>query len=84
MALEAVIIGVACGSVLIVAGLVPGLFWGLVDGLATGLQNFKSSISSEWPQRPMIRTGTDKPDPVWLVAVGALVITLTLLQYLSS
>lgn len=82
--------GLVCGSVLIIVGLVPSLFWRRLAGdLAIGIQNFRDSISSgwpssDWPRRSPVPTDTERKSPVWLAGLGALVITLTLLSYLSG
>jgi len=83
MAPEAVTILVVSGFVLIVFGLVPGLFWGLVEGLAEGIQNFRDGISSGLPVPPPCPRESNRPRPTWLAGLGALVIVLTVLTYLS-
>jgi hypothetical protein len=69
--------GVLSGCVLIAAGLVPGLFW----GLAEGVRNLLDSISSPYPNRLSERERVDPP--AWLAVVGAVVIAATVLAYSS-
>jgi hypothetical protein len=71
--------GVLAGCVLIVFGLVPGLFQGLVEGV----QNFRDSLSSIFPIAPQYRSGYENLQPPrWMAGVGAALTVLTVLGYL--
>jgi hypothetical protein len=81
-----VIIGVLSGAVLIVFGMVPGLFHGLMEAL----RNFENSLSSGWPTILSHRVtpwwsqrGTEYPlqRPIWMVGLGVAFIVLTLVAY---
>jgi hypothetical protein len=82
----ALVTPLVCGSILIAFGVVPGLFWGLVDGFVVELQNFRDSLRSGFPIQPPVQAESrqDRPQPIWLAGLGALVTTLTLLSYLSG
>lgn len=76
-----VMTGVLSGCVLIALGLVPGLFRNLVEGV----RNLCDSVSSGAPVSPPRQTeGDTLQRPIWLAGIGALLITLTVLTYLSS
>jgi hypothetical protein len=68
-------LGVFSGVVLIVVGLVPGLFQSLVNGafsIASSLSDFSYESSTENEIR----------QPIWLAGAGVTVILLTVLAYL--
>jgi hypothetical protein len=66
------------GSVLIVFGLVPGLF----QELAEGVRDFGDRLSSRFPgpSRPHAQFN----QPRWLAAIGVAVIAATLLAYFAN
>lgn len=80
-----VVIGVIAGCVLIVFGLVPGLFHGLVQGLTEGIRNFHDSVFFQLPMSSTRHTEYDKlPRPIWLAGLGAALIVLSVLAYVSN
>ncbi len=76
-----VIVGVLTGSVLIVFGLVPGIFQGLTDGT----QNYLDLFSSRLLMRPPRHAGYNRVErPIWLAGLGVALIVLILLAYMSE
>ena len=76
-----VMIGVLTGCVLIVVGLVPGLFRGLTEGV----RNIVDSVSSGLPiSRPLSAEYEELQAPRWLAGLGAALIVLSVLAYLSN
>jgi hypothetical protein len=74
-------IGVLTGCVLVVFGLVPGLSYGLTEGV----RNFLDLVSSGLPVSPPRHTEYDKLErPIWLAGLGAVLIVLSVLAYLSN
>lgn len=71
-------IGVLAGAVLIVFGVVPGVFQGIVDGV----RNSVNLLSSQFPGPSRLRE--EFPRPRWLAGLGAALIALTVLAYLST
>jgi len=69
------------GCLLVAFGVIPGLYQGLVDGLAEGIQRFRDQISPGFPT-PMEHTPIQKP--TWLAGLGALLMVLSVLGYLSN
>ncbi len=63
-------VGVLMGSVLMVLGLVPGLFQELVVGVGSALSSFQG--------RPMVWDAGHIRQPKWLAGAGAILIALTL------
>lgn len=80
MNLHEVLIGVLSGSVLVVFGLVPGLF----EGLSEGVRNFNDSVSFGSPMRPRRYTEHYHRRHVWLAGLGAALIALSVLAYFSD
>ena len=78
MTLHDVMIGVLSGCVLIVFGLVPGLFQGLTEGV----RNLLNSVSSPLPTKPRRDKSYDRP--ISLAGIGATLIVLSVLAYLSN
>ena len=74
------VVGVLAGCVLIVFGLVPGLFQALI----AGIQRFRDSLFSLFPMRALDAAPSDRSRPVWLAGLGAMLIVVTVLAYLSS
>ena len=74
-----VITGLVGGCVLIVFGLVPGLF----DGLAEGVRNFSNSLTSPFHHHHPRRHEPTHP-PIGLALLGCALILLTLLGYLAG
>jgi hypothetical protein len=74
-----VVIGVSMGSVLLVFGLVPGLFQGLVEGVRNVLASFQSGnlLSPRFLVHPARQAQFGQP--ISLAATGAALIVLTLL-----
>ena len=70
--------GVLSGAVMIVIGLVPGLF----QGLAEGVQNLGSLLSARFPS-PFQRRAEFR-QPIGLAVLGAAWIGLSVVAYLSS
>jgi hypothetical protein len=74
-------VGVLTGGLLIVFGLVPGLFYGLVEGI----RNFNNSLSSSyWARAPQESGSANRQGPFWLAGLGGGLILLTLAGYLTS
>jgi len=77
---------IVIGSVLIVLGLVPGLFQRLKEGIKEGIHTFSESLRS--PFSPVsVRHKADHENvsrPITLALVGVAVILLGLLSYFSS
>ncbi len=71
-------IGVLAGAVLIVFGIIPGVFQSTADGV----RNFVNLLSAQFPGPE--RVHEEFPQPRWLAGVGAALIALTVLAYLSS
>lgn len=73
--------GIVMGCMCLVFALVPNLFHGLMDGI----RNFRDSLAPGLPMRPLRRMGHEDLDrPLWLVAVGALLIVLSFVEYLVA
>ena len=67
---------------LIVLGLIPGLFQRLEEGLRSFFESFRSPYSHFEMTR---NTSHDKlPRPIWLALLGMAVILLSLLSYISN
>jgi len=76
-------IGILCGCVLLILGLVPGLFQGLVNGVRDSIHNFYGSFSSPLPVRPRHDVDYERSrGPIGLVIAGTILITLTVAAYL--
>lgn len=74
-------IGLTVGVILCLLGLAPGAFQRLVNRLDEGMQNFRSQWSSVYPVSR--RTAEYEGQPTWLAVLGAALIVLTVLAYLS-
>jgi hypothetical protein len=76
--LDHLITGVLTGTVLIMFGLVRGLFQELVEGAHKILNLVSSGLA--------VSTGADKHmrQPAWLAILGALWIALSVVAYLSA
>ncbi|MEO7143755.1 MAG: hypothetical protein ABI165_09670 [Bryobacteraceae bacterium] len=73
--------GILTGCVLVVFGSVPGLFSNLVEAV----RNFSHSISSGLPlSLPHHPEYTKVRRPIWLAWLGAALIVLSILAYLSN
>jgi hypothetical protein len=70
-----VVIGLSAGFVLILLGLVPGLFQGLVEGV----RNFSDALCSRFPSPSCSYARIYQPR--WLGLLGAALIAATLLAY---
>lgn len=70
-------VGLLSGLVLLALGLIPGLFQTFTDGV----QNFLASISSPYPVHPHLRN-QQQWRPVWLAVAGAMLILLSMAEYL--
>jgi hypothetical protein len=66
---------VGTGALLIVLGLVPGLFQGLTDGVRNALESFSSPLRSRLNGDGRIR------EPRWLAGVGIALIAAAMLAY---
>jgi hypothetical protein len=76
-----VMICVLSGCVLVVFGLVPGLF----QRLEEGIRNFHDQVSSGFAVSPPRYTEYDKlRRPIWLAGLGALLIVVGVLAYVSD
>jgi hypothetical protein len=64
------------GSVLILAGLAPGLFEGLAEHVRNGIQSFGSPIP--------VTSGISVRQPRWLALPGAVLVTAALLAFLAN
>ena len=73
--------GILTGCLLVVFGLVPGLFQSLVEGMLSAIHRLLDQITSGWPT-PVEYEPIQKP--TWLVGLGALLIVLSVLGYLSN
>ena len=73
--------GILTGCLLVVFGLVPGLFQSLVEGMLSAIHRLLDQITSGLPT-PMEYAPIQKP--TWLVGLGALLIVLSVLGYLSN
>lgn len=71
-----VMIGVVSGCILIVFGLVPGLFQDLADGV----RRYSDSFTAGFPTSPRLYTPIRRPR--WLAGLGFLLIVLTIVAYL--
>jgi len=69
--------GVCMGAVLILLGLVPGLFQLLVDGTHKWLNVLSSGLISSSSDEKVAQ-------PVWLAIAGAALIGLSVISYLSA
>ena len=79
------IVGVAVGSVLFAFGVVPGLFDWMAAGVKQAMREFRDSLSFNGPVAPRDREEYDRLHrPLWLAGVGALLIAITVLDYLSN
>jgi hypothetical protein len=79
------IVGITVGSILLAFGLVPGLFDGVAAGVMQAMRNFRESLSSNWPAAPTRRAEYERLHrPFWLAGVGALLMAITVLDYLSK
>jgi hypothetical protein len=73
-----VMIGVLAGCVLILFGIMPGLFQSLVEGVQTSGALLRDPLA----RRPTIPEPIQQP--VWLAGLGAALIIFTLLAHLSQ
>ncbi len=82
--LSQLMIGLLAGAFLIVLGIVPGFFQSIVDGFLNSVNLFSLQFlgSTRFPGPP--RLHEEFPRPRWLAGLGALLITLAVLAYLSS
>ena len=82
--LKQAVIGVLMGSVLLVLGLVPGLFQGLAEGVRNALEYFQNGnlLSPRFQVHPGEQSQFGKPR--WLAVIGAALIAGTLLTYYSN
>jgi hypothetical protein len=75
---DQVVNGVTIGLILVLLGLVPGLYQAIEDGLA----NCASLLSLRFAF--LARTSTELKQPRWFAAVGAFLIALTFLAYIAK
>jgi len=76
--LRQLVLGLSMGSVLLVFGLVPGLFQGLTEAV----RNYGDRLSGRFPSPSRGPAQFDQPR--WLAAIGAALIAVTLLAYVSN
>jgi len=76
-----VMICLLTGCLLVALGLIPGLYQGLVESVVEGVHRFRDQISSGLPSSieyaPIQK-------PTWLAGLGALLVVLSVLEYLSN
>jgi hypothetical protein len=82
--LRQVAIGVFMGTMLIVFGLVPGLFQGFAEGVRRALESFQNGnlLAVRFHVQPSRHVAVSQPR--WLAAIGAALIAGTLFAYLSN
>ena len=71
-------IGVMVGCVLIVCGLVPGLF----EWITEEILNFRDSLFS--PYSSPRRLQVEIRQPTWLAGLGTVIIAATVLEFISK
>jgi uncharacterized protein YjeT (DUF2065 family) len=77
-------VGIFVGCVLVALGLIPGLFDRLTRGTIEGVRSFRDSLLYGSPVIPRPIKDETLHRPVWLAGMGALLITITILAWLSK
>jgi hypothetical protein len=82
--LRQVATGVVIGTMLLVFGLVPGLFQGFADGVRRALESFQNGnlLAVRFHSHPS--RDVEASQPRWLAGIGAALIAGTLIGYLLN